>query len=172
MSMTVSSETMHENHNQDAAYDSVDIPLSLFFSQHGCSEHRKELIPADTGRRPPLLRPAYLPCTCCTQEKRCAPTSTRPTSTYIHTHKRMTPVHTLNDNWRPQYICSYRKWKDTCGRLNLFISRTCPSTQWNTHSERTHVAGWTCSFYSIHTHSEKHVQTCRPKKKDYRIIPW
>ena len=29
MLMTVSSETMHENHNQDAAYDSVDIPLSL-----------------------------------------------------------------------------------------------------------------------------------------------
>ena len=29
MLMTVSSETMHENHNRDAAYDSVDIPLSL-----------------------------------------------------------------------------------------------------------------------------------------------
>ena len=191
MSMTVSSETMHENHNRDAAYDSVDIPLSLSSVDMTAANTEKNWSQPILEKDPYLsdlqffhahvvprkkdvhLQAQYLQVHTHTHTHAWHRQFQKP----IHTFSGFPPVHILNADAHTTYAVTETE-RDTCGQLNLFIyptcsfSRTCSYTQWNTHSERTEVAGWTCSFYSIHTHSEKHVQTCRPKKKDYRIIPW
>ena len=134
MSMTVSSETMHENHNQDAAYDSVDIPLSL-------SSVDMAAVNTEKNWSQPILEED--------------PHFSDLHIFHAHVVPRKKDVHLQAQDLQVHIYTHTNAWH----LFTPWMITDAHNTYAVTESEKTHVADWTCSFPGpVHLHNETHIQ--------------